>query len=60
MWKNCTDTLILGALHVLYKLDERRVGILKEAIVSCLALVFAERLSAGGWLGGLGKSKSIK
>jgi hypothetical protein len=32
---------------------------LEEVIVSCLALVFAEHLSARGWLGGPGKSKSI-
>jgi hypothetical protein len=60
VWKNRTDLSILGALHVLYKLDEGRAGLLEEVIVSCLALVCAERLSARGWLGGLGKSKSIK
>jgi hypothetical protein len=29
-------------------LDEGRAGLLEEVIVSCLALVFAERLSARG------------
>jgi hypothetical protein len=48
VWKNRTDLSILGALHVLYKLDEGRAGLLEEVIVSCLALVFAERLSARG------------
>jgi hypothetical protein len=49
VWKNRTDLSILGALHVLYKLDEGRAGLLEEVIVSCLALVFAERLSTRGW-----------
>jgi hypothetical protein len=59
-WKNRKDLLILGALHVMYKLDEGRAGLLEEVVASCLALVFSERMSARGWLGGLSKSKSTK
>ena len=44
----------------MYKLDEGRAGLLEEVVASRLALVFAERLSARGWLGGLGKSKLTK
>lgn len=54
VWKNRTDLSILGALHVLYKLDEGRAGLLEEVIVSCLALVLNACLPEGG------KSKSIK
>ena len=46
VWKNRTDLLILGALHVMYILDEGRAGPLEEIVASCPALVFAERLSA--------------
>ncbi len=56
IWKNRTDSAILGALHILEKLDERRSGILEGVILSCLSIVLAERLSARGWLGGIGKS----
>lgn len=60
VWKNRTDLLILEALHVMYKLDEGIAGLLEEVVASCLALAFAERLSARRWLGELGKSKSTK
>ena len=56
VWKNRTDFLILGALLVLEKFDEGRKGMLEEVVLSCLAIVIAERLSARGWLGGWGKT----
>ena len=56
IWKNRTDYAILGALHVLEKFDEGRTGQLEEVMLSCLSIVFAERLSARGWLGGMANS----
>jgi hypothetical protein len=33
-WKNRTDLLILGAFHVMYKLDEGRAGLLEEVVAA--------------------------
>jgi hypothetical protein len=55
VWKNRTDYLILGALFILAEFDEGKL--LEEVVLSCLAIVFAERVSARGWLGGMGKDK---
>ncbi|KAJ5753651.1 uncharacterized protein N7511_007804 [Penicillium nucicola] len=57
VWQNRTDKRILGSLGVIAELDAESDGVLEGLIVSCLAVVVAERISGRGWLGGLGKSK---
>ena len=60
VWKNRTDPLILGTLHVFDKVNDGTADQFDEVVVSCLAVVFAERLSGRGWLGGLGKGKTAQ
>ncbi|KAJ5320042.1 hypothetical protein PENANT_c025G07791 [Penicillium antarcticum] len=57
VWQNRTDKRILGSLGVIAELDADSDGLLEGLIVSCLAVVVAERISGRGWLGGLGKSR---
>jgi hypothetical protein len=58
VWKNRTHPSILGDLHILDQSDEGKAGFLDAVVASWLAIAFAERLSARGWLGGLGKGKT--
>ncbi|KAJ5373083.1 hypothetical protein N7517_005089 [Penicillium concentricum] len=58
VWQNRTDRQILGSLNVLAELDANSDGILEGLMVSCLAVVVAERVSGRGWIGGLGKSRN--
>ncbi|KAJ5607896.1 hypothetical protein N7537_004515 [Penicillium hordei] len=58
VWQNRTDRQILGSLNVLAELDADSDGVLEGLMVSCLAVVIAERVSGRGWIGGLGKSRS--
>jgi hypothetical protein len=58
VWESRIDPKILGALHLLDKLDEGRKGLLDEVVASYLALAFAKCLSARGCLDGLGKRKT--
>ncbi|OGE53876.1 hypothetical protein PENARI_c007G04156 [Penicillium arizonense] len=57
VWQNRTDRRILGSLGVIAELDVDSDGLLEGLIVSCLAVVVAERISGRGWFGGLGKSR---
>ncbi|CDM27517.1 hypothetical protein DTO013E5_2754 [Penicillium roqueforti] len=58
VWQNRTDRQILGSLNVIAELDADSDGILEGSMVSCLAVVVAERVSGRGWIGGLGKSRN--
>ncbi|KAJ5825025.1 hypothetical protein N7447_007365 [Penicillium robsamsonii] len=58
VWQNRTDRQILGSLNVIAELDADSDGILEGLMVSCLAVVVAERVSGRGWIGGLGKSRN--
>jgi hypothetical protein len=57
VWQNKTDPSVLGNLFLFEEFEEGEGGLLEEVVASCLAVVCAERLSARGWLGGLGKGK---
>ncbi|KAJ5963855.1 uncharacterized protein N7479_003731, partial [Penicillium vulpinum] len=58
VWQNRTDRQIFGSLNVIAELDADSDGILEGLMVSCLAVVIAERVSGRGWIGGLGKSRN--
>ncbi|KAJ5502490.1 hypothetical protein N7463_005364 [Penicillium fimorum] len=58
VWQNRTDRQLLGSLNVISELDAESDGILEGLMVSCLAVVVAERVSGRGWIGGLGKSRN--
>ncbi|CAI7569977.1 unnamed protein product [Penicillium discolor] len=58
VWQNRTDRQILGSLNVIAELDADSDGVLEALMVSCLAVVVAERVSGRGWIGGLGKSRN--
>lgn len=58
VWQNRTDRQLLGSLNVIAELDADLDGILEALVVSCLAVVVAERVSGRGWVGGLGKSRN--
>ena len=55
VWQNRTDKEILGCLSVFARFEEGEDGLLEDVIVSCLAVVLAERTSGRGWVGGLFK-----
>lgn len=55
VWHNRTDRQILGSLNIISRLDADSDGVLEGLMVSCLAVVVAERVSGRGWVGGLGK-----
>jgi hypothetical protein len=61
VWHNRTDKNIMGNLYLFEKFDEGigENGLLEEVIASCLTVVAAERMSARGWLGGLGKRGKV-
>ncbi|KAJ5427172.1 hypothetical protein N7465_002242 [Penicillium sp. CMV-2018d] len=58
VWQNRTDRQILGSLNVIAELDADSDGVLEALMMSCLAVVVAERVSGRGWIGGLGKSRN--
>ncbi|CAI7626131.1 unnamed protein product [Penicillium viridicatum] len=58
VWQNRTDRQILGSLNVIAELDADSDGVLEALMVSCLAVVVAERVSGRGWIGGLAKSRN--
>ncbi|KAJ5456227.1 hypothetical protein N7530_011501 [Penicillium desertorum] len=58
VWQNRTDRQIVGTLNVIAELDADSDGVLEALMVSCLAVVVAERVSGRGWIGGLGKSRN--
>ncbi|KAK4867755.1 hypothetical protein LT330_006692 [Penicillium expansum] len=58
VWQNRTDRQIMGSLNVIAEFDAYLDGILEGLMVSCLAVVVAERVSGRGWIGGLGKSRN--
>jgi hypothetical protein len=57
VWQNRTDKRSLGSLGVIAELNADSDGVLEGLIVSCLAVVVAERISGRGWFGGLGRSR---
>ncbi|OQE42099.1 hypothetical protein PENCOP_c004G04410 [Penicillium coprophilum] len=58
VWQNRTDRQILGSLNIFAELDTDSDGNLEGLVVSCLAVVVAERVSGRGWIGGLGKTRN--
>lgn len=55
VWQNRTDKEILGCLSIFARFEEGEGGLLEEVVVSCLAVVLAERTSGRGMVGGLFK-----
>lgn len=55
VWQNRTDKEILGCLSIFARFEEGECGLLEEVVVSCLAVVLAERTSGRGMMGGLFK-----
>lgn len=53
VWQNRTDKQIMGCLSVFARFEEGENGLLEDVVVSCLAIVLAERTSGRGLMGGL-------
>lgn len=60
LWKNRTDMSILGALYISESTLASGQLTVEEVMSSCLAIVLAERVTARGWLGGMGEPIDVR